>query len=288
MNLLIPVQYHSKKYPEGIEPKLYEKAGHFDVSNIDSVKPVSLHTEYSFGKRKLDNHYIKQFSQICNANKDGVPMLWYDKIWAAEFADYICGFNILNLQVIEIHPPFSDYSNLNKFFSVYNEFEITIKNKYPNVQILIENRYGTLYPGGKFILRNVENLQQFSKLLDKSNLNLKITLDIPQLFTAHRIKENKVDDMQRLLWILYIIRHNIKGIHLWGKKKGKNGRTVAHSGNLDTFFNNNIETKEHFLRELYRLFNDDIERYFVPEVNSANSDFVDIILDLICSGFIFT
>lgn len=49
------------------------------------------------------------------------------------------------------------------------------------------------------------------------------------------------------------IRHNIQGIHLWGKRESENGRRVAHIGDLNSF-----------LKMMYRTFNDDVDRYFVP------------------------
>lgn len=287
MSKLIPVQYHNKLYPDNIKPRLFEQAGHFDVSSVDIKRKYSLHTEYSYGLRKFTSPNVQKYTNISKANKNGIPMLWYNKTWAIEFAQYICEYDTSNLQVIEIHPPFSDYSNLESFIENYFEFEVRIKKIIPNVNILIENRSGSMYRGGKFIIRDLKNLFQLSKLIEQANLDLRITLDIPQLFTAHRITEIRIDEMKKLIQALYIIRHNILGLHLWGKKKSKNGRTIAHSGNLDTFFSYNKGAKEIFLYEILCLFNDNVERYFVPEVNSTSKDLNDIVLDLKSVGFHF-
>ena len=50
---LIPIQYHKRKYPAGIKPKITEVAGNFDVSSIKCEMHYSLHTEYSFAARKI-------------------------------------------------------------------------------------------------------------------------------------------------------------------------------------------------------------------------------------------
>lgn len=48
------VQYGGNEYPDGIKPSLVEVAGHLDKEMIDRISAYSLHTEYSYGKRKLD------------------------------------------------------------------------------------------------------------------------------------------------------------------------------------------------------------------------------------------
>lgn len=47
MPILLPVQYHSKKYPPGIAPVLTEVARHFDVCGIEPYGRYSLHTKYA-------------------------------------------------------------------------------------------------------------------------------------------------------------------------------------------------------------------------------------------------
>jgi len=46
MSFLIPIQYHKKKYPSGLTPKIKEVAAHFDIEEVDTSFPCSLHTEY--------------------------------------------------------------------------------------------------------------------------------------------------------------------------------------------------------------------------------------------------
>lgn len=76
---LIPIQYHRTRYPEDIKPKIQEVAGHFDCNPIKLDSPYSLHTEYSFKDRKFDNQIIVKYKEICNANKKGIPKLWYSE-----------------------------------------------------------------------------------------------------------------------------------------------------------------------------------------------------------------
>ena len=65
---------------------------------------------------------------------------------------------------------------------------------------------------------------------------MKITLDIPQIFTAHSINTSKLEEMNNIFKNIKAIRHNILGIHLWGKRKSASGRKVAHSGDWNSYF----------------------------------------------------
>lgn len=289
MATLIPIQYHKCKYPYDIKPVIKEVAGHFDKSRLNAINDYSLHTEYSFAKRNFDTSIINKFKTICEANKNGIPMLWHSKKWAEEFAGFIkeLTINAGSPKIIEIHPPFSDYSDIPSFISTYQVFEHRIKLFYPDVDILIENRSGTRYSGGSFIVSSINEIVRLSEEIDKQNINLKITLDIPQLFTTHAISKVKIDLMIELFDDVKNIRHNVAGIHLWGKRGSENGRRVAHIGDLNSYFYNDMNVKETFLKKIYETFNDNICRYFVPEVNSGSEDLISIVEDLKRVGFKF-
>lgn len=287
---LIPIQYRGLRYPGDIQPRIKEVAGHFDISSIRPNKEYSLHTEYSFGERNFNSSLIKRFPNIYKSNKNGIPQLWHSQEWAKEFAEFIlaliCEQNAP--AIIEIHPPFSDYSNIQNFFECYNAFEERMQQEHAHIIYLIENRRGTKYESGKFILSRIEDMEKFSEQIDCQNINLKLTLDIPQLFAAHAISKNSSDDMNELFKRIESIRHNIQGIHLWGRKTNEFKKREAHIGNLDTYFKNNMEIKMMFLNKLYEVFSDKQSRYFVPEVNSNSNDLACIINDLQGVGFTFT
>jgi hypothetical protein len=273
MSFLIPIQYHKRKYPSGLTPKLREVAANFDIEQIDTSLPCSLHTEYSWGPRKLTSPIIKNLTTIQRAKKNGVPQLWFNKKWAGEFVDFIVAISkrSRSIKIIEIHPPFNDYCpTLDHFIEIYKFFEDSILSVFPDVEILIENRFGSLYK------------------IETNNFNLRIVLDFPQLFTSH-IKSMKIikKNIKPILEPLSSTTKYIKGIHIWGKRRGKKGRWVAHQGNLDTYFDNNTAIKERFMVELRKLFMDDIKRYFVPEVNSSDEDLESIINDFKEAGFKF-
>lgn len=289
MPYFIPVQYHKCRYPKEINPKISEVAGHFDISKINASGDYSLHTEYSFTSRKFESDVISKYKLICEANKKGIPMLWHSEEWALEFADFLRELTKDHIEpkVIEIHPPFSDYSHIDSFIKIYGVFQNKIKIYFPNVKVLIENRSGTRYYGGKFILSNIEQLVELSSKIDQNNVDLRITLDIPQLFTTHQISKSKIDPMEKLFKDIKSIRHNILGIHLWGKRESANGRRVAHIGDLDSYFMGDIDFKKKFLKSMHDSFNDEVYRYFVPEVNSGSEDLNSIVRDLISVGFKF-
>lgn len=285
MGLFIPVKYGRCTYPNHIMPQLVETAGHFDSKLVQTEQPFSLHTEYSFTRRKFSSPAVENLAVIRASHRGSVPQLWSSETWAQEFAQFIvstCNGHVPS--VIEIHPPFSDYSNLPFFLSVYAVFESIILQHFPNVVLLVENRSGTTYHGGQFVLSSADQLVAFSRLLDSAAFRLKITLDIPQLFTTHSATRQNIAP---LLDMMRGIRHNIAGIHLWGKRKNADGRRIAHTGDLNSYFFDSQETKSLFLSELSHLLDDNVPRYFVPEVNSGQADFLSILQDLLDSGFIF-
>lgn len=144
MGNLIPIQYHRSRYPDDIKPRIAEVAGNFDSNRIKVNSEYSLHTEYSFMSRKFNNEIVGKYSAICNANKRGIPMLWHSENWAIEFADFIKDLTEGNIapKIIEIHPPFSDYSSLDKFMDNYKVFKEQISIYFPNVLVLIETEVG--------------------------------------------------------------------------------------------------------------------------------------------------
>lgn len=287
---LIPIQYHSAEYPSDIKPTICEVAAHFDVVKL-RIKGVSysLHTEFSYDSRKLDSDLLKKYYTIISSCKEGIPMLWYSNQWSEDFAEFIIDLCRGNNEpdIIEIHPPFSDYCDLITFLDRYQYFEKIIKIAFPKVTLLLENRNGARYKGGGFIVSNINQLKEFSKLLDDSEMSLKITLDLPQLLSAHKFDNTKLDLLDELFRDIYKIRHNILGIHLWGKKKNDKGRSVAHIGDLNDFFNDDEIVKFMFLSKMIDVFDDGIVRYFVPEVNSGSKDLLSIIKDMQDKGFNF-
>jgi len=285
------VKYHNKEYPTNIPLKCEEISSHLDINKIEvALSNYSLHTEYSYGKRNLSSIHYSSDSQLSLAHKDGVPQLWKNEQWATEFATFLAnlvdGFNAPS--VIEIHPPFTDYTDsLDVFIERYKVFETKIREYFPNTQILIENRCGSVYVGGKFLISRVTDILALSKAIDKENLNLKFALDIPQLYTAHNCNNEKEYLYYDIMKKLNPALHNIGGVHLWGKKRSSCGRKVAHCGDLRSYFEDNIEIVERFLEEFNYLFDDGILRKLVLEVNSGNDDLDSIINDLISVGITF-
>ncbi len=289
MPYLIPVQYHRYKYPQHIQPAIQEVAGHFDISKLKRNGKYSLHTEYSYSHRKFNTECIKPYKHIIEANQQGIPKLWFNEQWSIELGEFIVSLVGENEppSIIEIHPPFSDYSNIPRFIENYKVFHSYISKAFPDTNIFIENRSGSRYRKGKFIVSNVKQLMSLSEMIDQKNISLKITLDLPQLFTAHGISPSKKHEMIQLFTHIKSIRHNIAGIHLWGKKIGISGRKITHQGDLNDYFNNLTDFKQQFLQSMYEAFDDEKKRYFVPEVNSCSEDLQSIIQDLENSGFNF-
>lgn len=284
------IKYHKKEYPLNIPLNTEEIALNFDTKFISPKLEYSLHTEYSYTKRGYNNPFILKYDTVINANKNGIPLLWYSSQWAKEFALFIieCTKSFKAPKYIEIHPPYSDYmKDMNMFIEIYSVFEECILSAYPKTQILIENRCGSLYSGGKFIFSKAESFYSLAELIDKKDLNLRITFDVPQLYTAHNIKMKNSNLMFDFLEEFINLRNYINGLHLWGKRINENGRRIAHIGDLNSYFYNNIDLKNEFLKLLYNLFDDNKVRNMVLEVNSSNDDLNSIVKDLLNYSFNF-
>lgn len=280
------IKYHGKEYPRNIPLRLEEIAAHFDVWRIEGALGWSLHTEYSYGKRRFDSDIIAAFPEIVTAQKEGIPLLWKNELWSLQFADFIvrlCGKSS-RPKVIEIHPPFNDYTNMREFVQNYSIFEERIKENFPEVEILIENRCGSVYHSGKFVVSKVQDVMVLCDHIERTGLSLKIAYDLPQIYTAHNADTEK--KYLRLLEKTNEFRKFIGGVHLWGKRISNTGKKISHCGDLTTYFGNDA-VKYNFLHGFYDCFNDGIIRKMVLEVNSGNQDLISIINDLQSAGIKF-
>lgn len=274
------VKYHSQEYPTEIPLRLEEIAAHFDATSISSSIDRSLHTEYSYGKRALENEFIYEFPSLISSQKYGVPQLWKSHQWAQEFAHFVIKLSGTKIhpKIIEVHPPFNDYTDISGFVSAYYVFEEIITDTYPETEILIENRCGSVYRGGKFLFSKLQDISALCDQIEKNRFKLKIAYDVPQIYTAHNVSSPKafIDLLDRTKPLCSYIG----GVHLWGKSRSKTGRKVAHCGDLTSYFENDTNTKDQFLEKFNECFSDGIVRKMVLEVNSGNNDLLSIIADL--------
>lgn len=283
------VSYHGKRYPSSIPLHLEEIAGHFDVKALCPKLPYSLHTEYSYGARAFSSPLLYKYPELVWANRNGIPQLWKNKIWAKSFAQFILDFTsgLPAPKVIEIHPPFNDYvGSVKEFIDIYMVFEDIIKSRYSKTDIHLENRCGSRYSDGLFLISTLPQIKELCGYIAGANLSLRIALDIPQLYTAHQVSPKRHSGITALLNESHEIRPYIGGVHIWGKALSKN-RRLAHVGDLNSYFNNNMVFKKEFLHALSQLFDDDHVRNLVLEVNSQNEDLLSIINDLNSAGFTY-
>lgn len=282
----ILVEYNGLSYPEGYSTQIREVAAHFDKEDIEPKAEYSLHTEYSYGKRKFNTQRIAKFPILSEANKEGVPQLWKSIEWADVFADFLISLTEGHEAptIIEIHPPFNDYCTLPEFAERYRIFEEKIHQVYPDVIIVIENRAGSVCHGGRFLIGKSKEIVALCNLIKTENLKLGIVLDFPQLLTAENIDplKFKVEKYQTAIQAISEYRDLIKGIHIWGKRKDGRNIRRAHMGNLETYFDGNETIKKEFVRGIHKICNDGKLRFLVPEVNSSEKDLELIIRDL-CS-----
>lgn len=284
LDRFILVEYNGLKYPEGYSAQMHEVAAHFDKKSISPEGTYSLHTEYSYRQRNFDSELISRFTTLRESHKNHVPQLWKSEVWAQEFADYIISLTRGHAapSVIEIHPPFNDYCSLDGFSERYRVFEERIHSVHPETIIVIENRAGTVYRGGRFLVGTATEIASLCEIIMQNDLKLGVVLDFPQLLTAENIDplRFKVEKYQAAIDTILPYHDLIKGIHIWGKKKSAKGRWVAHSGNFDTYFSDSIVAKKAFLSGIHKICSDGISRFLVPEINSGTEDLLSIIHDL--------
>ena len=283
-NKFIFIEYNGIPYPDGFTSDIKEIAAHLDKNEIEQVDKYSLHTEYSYGKRTFNSALISTFEELQSAQKNGVPQLWKTEQWAEQFAEFICALTSgkNTPSVIEIHPPFNDYCDIDSFLTRFRVFEKKIHEVYPETIIVIENRAGAIYKGGRFVVSKAKGIAELCQKIKNNNINLGVVLDFPQLLTAEHIDTLKFNKDKYFSAIEVISEHRdvIKGIHIWGKKKSESGRWVAHAGNLDTYFGNNPDNKAIFIEGIARICNDDLQRFLVPEVNTGTDDLACIVNDI--------
>jgi len=286
MSLFHMVQYGRLDYPKGMPLPLIEVPGHFDIEPLQVTVPYSLHTEYSYGPRRFSSSAIHKYSAIPEAARQGVPQLWTSMEWSRSFALFISNLTqgAPAPSVIEIHPPFSDcVPSIEAFLDNYAVFEDVMQSLYPGVQIVLENRTGTQNPCG-FLISKAADLSALADHAQRCDLNLKLALDIPQLLHAERA--HTAAEIHAVLERLQRVRSRIGSIHLWGRKRQKNGRFTSHTGDLDSWLPE-ADAKAALLSGLHDLTDDQVIRWMVLEVNSGNIDLQSIIYDLTQSGFRF-
>jgi len=137
------------------------------------------------------------------------------------------------------------------FLQNYSVFEKKVLERYAQTELLIENRSGTVYRGGRFLISKLSDVKALCHKIEQEGLKLRATFDIPQIYTAHQVKADEVH--LTLFDETAEIRQFIGGVHLWGKRKAAAGRSMAHMGDLNTYFGNE-DLKVRFLNHFCSCF----------------------------------
>lgn len=303
----IPVRYSDKKYPPDIIPKIQEIPANFfnffkhkKTLQKTELPYLSLHTDPGYRGKKdmfLSSELLNEFpvisKNVFNFGSRCVSKLWFNEKWSKEFSGFLVklteGIERQRIKVIEVHPPIDTYcDSLETFLEIYTVFEEKVLKEFPSAIINIENRCNPApeRKGGKFILSKNNDITKLSNLISKSDLKLKIVIDIPQLFSEHH--ENKLlseKQIKDVLAPIRDIREFISSTHIWGYNinKEKGGQ---HDADFNTYFNNDPKLKDCFLQEICKLFDDGKARYFVPEANKT-IQVQSIVSDLRNAGIVF-
>jgi hypothetical protein len=300
MAILIPIKYRGTRYQSGINSEMREESAPFGIPRLKKFpSKYSLHTDLSRRPQK-DFTFLDEFQTIKMSYAERIPQLWFNERWAEEFSLFIKRVVDQNSPplIIEIHPPYRDYCpTIERFLESYRVFEERISSFYPGTEILIENRYGSRYKGGAFLISSSGDISDLINHLQGTELRLGVVIDFPQLFSQMGMGNMTDEELETTLKDIFVSlkggRRRIKGIHLWGPKRIVRGNFKGvHQEDLNGLFQKKESMKRVFLKGFYELLNDDVPRYFIPEVGSngveENSKKVkSIVDDLLSVGFVF-
>ncbi len=275
------LKYGKLNYNEvNINPNIIEISctfNNFHKQKQTLEMPYSLHTEYSASI--INNPVLQErYPTLFQSKYNNKASLWTSQNWVKEFTNLIqeCINNIGKLpKIIEIHPPYKNKVDLKDFFNLYSLFENNIKKLNDNIIILLENRNCC----GNFLLSTINDYKIFVQNIEKKNLDLKLIIDIPQLFGKEIFlkKPQNEKDYKKLIDNIFDTLYSnniysyIQGLHICGK---------GHKGDLSSIFNNNLNITNYFL-EKFKEFSKNLHNqiYIVPEIFNQK-DFVTIINDL--------
>ena len=120
---------------------------------------------------------------LCYPHGITAPLLWTSEAWAEDFAAFLRQLcQAVPPQVLELHPPFKFYCNIEQFFHRYSIFEAILRQWAPDTLVVIENRFGTSLKTQKntpapFLLRTYQDFIAVSQALDSSGLGLRFAFD---------------------------------------------------------------------------------------------------------------
>jgi hypothetical protein len=302
---LIPVRYDTITYPDGVHSEIKEESAPLSIPHLKRFAPkYSLHTDPSASRKvPKDSEFLQEFPTLYNSCVEGIPQLWFNKQWANKFADFIKKVVGRNSPpaIIEVHPPYKDYcDSMQRFLENYRVFEERIFSSYPETEILIENRFGTRYKRGLFLISSYRDVVDFVSQLEKTTPRLKLglVLDFPQLLAQSGMLKPKNDNIKEMLTEMFnslkFCKSRIRSIHLWGPKKidASGHFEGVHKEDLNGLFQYHKGMKKVFLENVYELLRDVAPCYFVPEVGAEKKAETDakvnaIVKDLLSSGFVF-
>lgn len=281
---LIRLRYGKQPALDSGSVMMREVPAHLDVKGLKVDGPYALHTEYSSKSRTLDSPLLDGLNTLKASHRRGVPELWSSPQWSEEFGQFI--FRLVGTSappdVIEIHPPFAcTTSSIEDFLDTYTVFEAIVRDRFPSCEFVVENRSGSKHPS-PFLVSGVDSIVALGQALATRSLNLRIALDLPQVYTAHWGSKQQVGmEGLDLIKCLRPIHVQIHTLHLWGRGAGGG----AHSGGLDGLFAAGTGAKETCLRVLCQMLDDGgPDRHLVLEV-SRQSDVEAILADLQNAGF---
>jgi len=286
----IPIRYSSTNYPDDIKPQIQETTANFfnflkhkKALQKTELPYLSLHTDPGYRGKKdmflsseLPNEFPVISENVSNFGSRCVSKLWFNEKWGKEFSGFLVrlteGIEHSRIKIIEVHPPFdTSCGSLETFLEIYATFEEEVAKEFPSAIINIENRVNSdpKRKGGKFLLSTNNDIIKLSNLILKSDLKLKLVLDIPQLLSEHYGNILLSEEMiKKVLTPIREFRDHISSTHIWGYNinEEKGGQ---HGADFNTYFNNDEKLKDCFLKEICKLFDDGKKRYFVPEVGST-------------------
>jgi hypothetical protein len=185
---------------------------------------------------------------------------------------------------LELAPPLRSPSfNEIEFLKQYLLLEKSLK-KHKDMRIAIAN--GPLAPKNKakHLIESIEDISQIINYIKEMKLKLKLSIDIPKLVNRRGYYKSTIEEIfNRLAGI----RDSIIGVHISDSLGRVSIPEIIYKDNERHLNKFDYPQKSDLLECLSVTFNDNINRYFIPEDVKDNEFLEELVDNLLRGGFTF-
>lgn len=265
MNVLLPVRVGNVKYPDDVTTSLecieFQDGAAKHAPGGPYILKVTLHDD-DIWKNEND---MQSFVAALNITikSYGVPQL-------IEFTS----------------PIISSSLKQDTFWDAIEAFQKSIK-KYPKMKFAIVNGSNPKKQANMYLFGKVDDLKELRRAAKERDVRLTYSINFVDLIPLNARYYS--DEYKALFDELHQHKHVVSCIHLAGYKNptGTNEREFDSDGDIETCNAHYYTTSGGIYKLLGQTFNDSQPRYLVPHNIKSDSALVEIVDNLLMSGFSF-